>query len=143
MREKLFYTVFCLVSSVDLLEGRQVVTCVLVFCTGGDEIDLAYLQEAFANWDATRAISNCTCSPGNSEHYRHKIFNADWIIDGKTRRSRCLKPVKSYAEKRGTMCSLPIKTMPHLLMEGSRGGALLRRSQYWPLRFSSGPTHLQ
>ena len=27
----------------------------------------------------------------NSEHCRHKIFNADWIIDGKNRINPCLK----------------------------------------------------
>jgi phosphoribosylformylglycinamidine synthase len=53
-----------------------------------DEID--YLVDAF-----TKAGRNPTdvelmmFAQANSEHCRHKIFNADWIIDGATQAFAC------------------------------------------------------
>ena len=55
-----------------------------------DEID--YLVDAFTQQlrrDPTD-VELMMFAQANSEHCRHKIFNADWIIDGEPqRRSRC------------------------------------------------------
>jgi phosphoribosylformylglycinamidine synthase len=48
----------------------------------------------------------------NSEHCRHKIFNADWIIDGEQQPKSLFKMIKNTFEKRRTTCCLPIKTTP-------------------------------
>jgi phosphoribosylformylglycinamidine synthase len=62
-----------------------------------DEID--YLDDAF-----TRAARNPTdvelmmFAQANSEHCRHKIFNADWIIDGAPQERSLFKMIKNTHE---------------------------------------------
>ncbi|MCK7582774.1 MAG: hypothetical protein MZV65_49295 [Chromatiales bacterium] len=51
----------------------------------------------------------------NSEHCRHKIFNADWIIDGEQQdRSRCSRMIRNTHQRAArTACCRPT---------GQRGG---------------------
>ena len=70
----------------------------------GDEID--YLHEAF-----TRAQRNPTdvelmmFAQANSEHCRHKIFNADWIVDGVKQEKSLFQMIKNTHQlaPRGTV----------------------------------------
>ncbi|KQV82521.1 phosphoribosylformylglycinamidine synthase [Massilia sp. Root351] len=63
-----------------------------------DEVD--YLHDAF-----TKAQRNPTdvelmmFAQANSEHCRHKIFNADWTIDGETKDKSLFKMIKNTHEK--------------------------------------------
>jgi len=63
-----------------------------------DEVD--YLHDAF-----TKAKRNPTdvelmmFAQANSEHCRHKIFNADWTIDGETKDKSLFKMIKNTHEK--------------------------------------------
>lgn len=63
-----------------------------------DEVD--YLHEAF-----TKAKRNPTdvelmmFAQANSEHCRHKIFNADWTIDGEAKDKSLFKMIKNTHEK--------------------------------------------
>lgn len=73
------------VTSVDLLgQGRQALIDAnlrLGLALAEDEID--YLQDAFTKLGRNpNDIELYMFAQANSEHCRHKIFNADWIIDG-------------------------------------------------------------
>jgi phosphoribosylformylglycinamidine synthase len=84
--------------SVDLLgEGRAALEFAnsdLGLALSDDEID--YLLEAF-----TRARRNPTdvelmmFAQANSEHCRHKIFNADWVIDGEKQDKSLFQMIKN------------------------------------------------
>jgi phosphoribosylformylglycinamidine synthase len=85
-------------ASVDLLgEGKAALAFAntdLGLALSDDEID--YLAEAF-----TRARRNPTdvelmmFAQANSEHCRHKIFNADWVIDGEAQDKSLFQMIKN------------------------------------------------
>jgi phosphoribosylformylglycinamidine synthase len=53
-----------------------------------DEID--YLVENFGRMGRNPTdVELMMFAQANSEHCRHKIFNASWTIDGETSRCRC------------------------------------------------------
>jgi phosphoribosylformylglycinamidine synthase len=88
--------------SIDVLgTGREALVRAnteLGLAMSDDEID--YLNEAF-----TRAARNPTdvelmmFAQANSEHCRHKIFNADWTIDGEVQERSLFKMIKNTHEK--------------------------------------------
>ncbi len=60
-----------------------------------DEID--YLQDAFTKLGRNpNDIELYMFAQANSEHCRHKIFNADWIIDGEQQPKSLFKMIKKY-----------------------------------------------
>ena len=72
---------------VKLLEQANIA---LGLALADDEMD--YLVENFTALNRNpHDIELYMFAQANSEHCRHKIFNADWIIDGKNRINRCLK----------------------------------------------------
>lgn len=63
-----------------------------------DEID--YLMNTFANLDRNPTdIELYMFAQINSEHCRHKIFNAEWIIDGKMQPKSLFAMIKNTFEK--------------------------------------------
>ena len=69
-----------------------------------DEID--YLLEAFTNAKRNPTdVELMMFAQANSEHCRHKIFNADWTIDGVVQDKSLFKMIKNTHEKnpRGTV----------------------------------------
>jgi len=69
-----------------------------------DEID--YLLEAFTNAKRNPTdVELMMFAQANSEHCRHKIFNADWTIDGVAQDKSLFKMIKNTHEKnpRGTI----------------------------------------
>ena len=62
----------------------------------------------------------------NSEHCRHKIFNADWIIDGR-KRDESLFAMIRYTHARSPRGVLSAYRDNAAVIEGSRRHALLRR----------------
>lgn len=48
----------------------------------------------------------------NSEHCRHKIFNADWVIDGEQQPKSLFKMIKTPSKPRQITFSLLIKITP-------------------------------
>ena len=63
-----------------------------------DEID--YLQQAFTTLGRNPTdIELYMFAQANSEHCRHKIFNADWVIDGETQPKSLFKMIKNTFEK--------------------------------------------
>ena len=95
-------------ASVDLLglgkAALENANTELGLALSGDEID--YLAEAF-----TRAQRNPTdvelmmFAQANSEHCRHKIFNADWTIDGEAQAKSLFQMIKNTHQlaPRGTI----------------------------------------
>ncbi|ETS33472.1 phosphoribosylformylglycinamidine synthase [Photorhabdus temperata] len=63
-----------------------------------DEID--YLMEAFQKLERNPTdIELYMFAQANSEHCRHKIFNADWIIDGQEQPKSLFKMIKNTYEQ--------------------------------------------
>ncbi len=90
------------VQSVDLLgEGRRALIDAnlrLGTALADDEID--YLQDAFTRLGRNpNDIELYMFARANSEHCRHKIFNADWVIDGKQQPKSLFKMIKNTFEK--------------------------------------------
>jgi phosphoribosylformylglycinamidine synthase len=85
-------------TSVDLLgQGRQALIDAnlrLGLALAEDEID--YLQDAFTKLGRNpNDIELYMFAQANSEHCRHKIFNADWIIDGEQQPKSLFKMIKN------------------------------------------------
>ncbi|MEM6161878.1 phosphoribosylformylglycinamidine synthase [Erwinia sp. P6884] len=88
--------------SVNLLgEGREALVEAnrkLGLALADDEID--YLQAAFEKLGRNpNDIELYMFAQANSEHCRHKIFNADWIIDGEAQPKSLFKMIKNTFEK--------------------------------------------
>ncbi|MDT8880149.1 phosphoribosylformylglycinamidine synthase [Halomonas saccharevitans] len=87
--------------SVDLLEGGREALAVanveLGLALAEDEID--YLCEAFRELGRNPAdVELMMFAQANSEHCRHKIFNADWLIDGEAQERSLFKMIKNTHE---------------------------------------------
>ena len=67
----------------------------------GDEID--YLVSNYADLDRDPTDAELMMfAQANSEHCRHKIFNASWVIDGEPQDKRLFGMIKSTTEKTPT-----------------------------------------
>ncbi|WP_198555775.1 phosphoribosylformylglycinamidine synthase [Rahnella sp. AA] len=90
------------VQHVDILgEGRialETANTKLGLALAQDEID--YLMEAFTSLGRNPTdIELYMFAQANSEHCRHKIFNADWVIDGETQPKSLFKMIKNTFEQ--------------------------------------------
>ena len=84
--------------SVDILEGGraalEVANRELGLALADDEID--YLVAAFVELGRNPSdVELMMFAQANSEHCRHKIFNADWIIDGEAQSHSLFKMIKN------------------------------------------------
>ncbi|MFI3309701.1 phosphoribosylformylglycinamidine synthase [Ewingella allii] len=89
------------VQSVDILgEGRSALEAAntkLGLALAQDEID--YLMSAFTSLGRNPTdVELYMFAQANSEHCRHKIFNADWIIDGQEQPKSLFKMIKNTFE---------------------------------------------
>jgi phosphoribosylformylglycinamidine synthase len=89
-------------TSVDVLGGGRVALEVanksLGLALADDEID--YLVENFIKLDRNpNDIELMMFAQANSEHCRHKIFNADWTIDGVKQPKSLFKMIRNTHEK--------------------------------------------
>ena len=87
--------------SVDILDGGrealEVANVELGLALAEDEID--YLCEAFRELSRNPAdVELMMFAQANSEHCRHKIFNADWLIDGEAQERSLFKMIKNTHE---------------------------------------------
>lgn len=90
------------VKSVDILaNGRAALNTAnesLGLALTDDEID--YLLQAFIKLERNPTdVELYMFAQANSEHCRHKIFNADWVIDGETQPKSLFKMIKNTFEK--------------------------------------------
>ncbi|MCS2610916.1 phosphoribosylformylglycinamidine synthase [Halomonas dongshanensis] len=84
--------------SVDVLEGGraalETANRELGLALAEDEID--YLQTAFEELGRNPTdVELMMFAQANSEHCRHKIFNADWVIDGQAQTHSLFKMIKN------------------------------------------------
>jgi phosphoribosylformylglycinamidine synthase len=83
---------------VDILEGGRTAlekaNVALGLALAEDEID--YLVEAFRELQRNPTdVELMMFAQANSEHCRHKIFNADWVIDGEAQSHSLFKMIKN------------------------------------------------
>lgn len=89
-------------TTVDILNGGrkalEVANVELGLALAEDEID--YLVEKFTALNRNpHDIELYMFAQANSEHCRHKIFNADWTIDGEKQEKSLFKMIKNTFEK--------------------------------------------
>ncbi|HVV66509.1 MAG TPA: phosphoribosylformylglycinamidine synthase [Candidatus Saccharimonadales bacterium] len=66
------------------------------------EDEIEYLNEAYAQLQRNPTdVELVMFAQVNSEHCRHKVFNADWIIDGKKQPKSLFKMIKNTYEQGG------------------------------------------
>jgi phosphoribosylformylglycinamidine synthase len=87
---------------VDILQGERAALEEadrrLGLALSGDEID--YLLESFGGLGRNPTdVELMMFAQANSEHCRHKIFNADWIIDGRAQERSLFGMIRTTAEK--------------------------------------------
>ena len=85
-----------------------------------DEID--YLADVFARLgrDPTD-VELMMFAQANSEHCRHKIFNADWIIDGAAQRELAVRDDPATRTRRVPAACCPPTSDNAAVIEGARG----------------------
>jgi phosphoribosylformylglycinamidine synthase len=90
-------------TSVDISDGKQALieaNKTLGLALAGDEID--YLYKAYGGLKRNPTdVELMMFAQVNSEHCRHKIFNADWVIDGQKQPKSLFKMIKNTYEKGG------------------------------------------
>lgn len=111
-------------TTVDVLNGGrkalEVANVELGLALADDEID--YLVENFTALGRNPVdIELYMFAQANSEHCRHKIFNADWVIDGEKQEKSLFKMIKNTFEKTPDHVLSAYKDNA-AVMEGSRVG---------------------
>ena len=92
-----------------------------------DEID--YLRDAYRALGRDPTDAELTMfAQANSEHCRHKIFNADWIVDGERQDQSLFAMIRHThaANPQGTVLAYADNAA---ILEGSVAAALLSRSK--------------
>ncbi len=118
-------------SSVDILGGgRKALAIANVeqgFALADDEID--YLVENFIKLGRNpNDIELFMFAQANSEHCRHKIFNADWTIDGKEQPKSLFKMIKNTFELNPENVLSAYKDNA-AVMKGSKAGRFFPNAQ--------------
>ncbi|WP_244912226.1 phosphoribosylformylglycinamidine synthase, partial [Enterobacter kobei] len=132
------------VQSVDLLgQGRQALIDAnlrLGLALAEDEID--YLQDAFVKLNRNpNDIELYMFAQANSEHCRHKIFNADWIIDGEQQPKSLFKMIKNTMEQTPDHVLSAYKDNA-AVMEGSEVGRYFADHATGRYDFHQEPAHI-
>lgn len=89
-------------TQVDVLAGGEealfMANADLGLALSGDEI--SYLVESFQSLNRNPTdVELMMFAQANSEHCRHKIFNADWVIDGQVQDKSLFKMIRNTTEK--------------------------------------------
>ncbi len=132
------------VTSVDLLGlGRQALIDAnlrLGLALAEDEID--YLQDAFTKLGRNpNDIELYMFAQANSEHCRHKIFNADWVIDGEQQPKSLFKMIKNTFETTPDHVLSAYKDNA-AVMEGSEVGRYFADHETGRYDFHQEPAHI-
>ena len=89
-------------TSVDVINGGQdaLITANVELGLALSEDEIAYLVESFQSLGRNPTdVELMMFAQANSEHCRHKIFNADWIIDGEQQDMSLFKMIRNTTEK--------------------------------------------
>ncbi|WP_241569646.1 phosphoribosylformylglycinamidine synthase [Rosenbergiella collisarenosi] len=105
-----------------------------------DEID--YLLNAFTQLDRNpNDVELYMFAQANSEHCRHKIFNADWIIDGVEQPKSLFKMIKNTFEATPDHVLSAYKDNA-AVMEGSVAGRFYAEAETGQYDFHQEPVHI-
>jgi phosphoribosylformylglycinamidine synthase len=105
-----------------------------------DEID--YLVRSYSDLDRDPTdVELMMFAQANSEHCRHKIFNASWVIDGEQQGQRLFGMIKSTTEKtpQGVLSAYSDNAA---VIEGSTGERLMPASYNRRFTFVEEPIHI-
>lgn len=132
------------VASVDMLgQGRSALEEAnrrLGLALAEDEID--YLLDAFTTLNHNpNDIELYMFAQANSEHCRHKIFNADWVIDGEQQPKSLFKMIKNTFEKTPDHVLSAYKDNA-AVMEGSDVGRFFADRDGDRYGYHQEPTHI-
>jgi phosphoribosylformylglycinamidine synthase len=110
--------------SIDILSGGRdaliAANTELGLALADDEID--YLLAGFTQLNRNpNDIELCMFAQANSEHCRHKIFNADWTIDGEHQEKSLFKMIRNTHELNSNYVLSAYKDNA-AVMTGSKGG---------------------
>jgi phosphoribosylformylglycinamidine synthase len=131
-------------ASVDVLnEGRQALVNAnknLGLALAEDEID--YLLESFKSLGRNpNDIELMMFAQANSEHCRHKIFNASWTVDGETQEYSLFEMIKNTREQHGQGV-LSAYSDNAAVIVGSSGGRFFPSPEEHIYHYSQEPVHL-
>ncbi len=130
--------------SVDVLNGRRQAldeaNRTLGLALADDEID--YLLDAFQRLGRNpNDIELYMFAQANSEHCRHKIFNADWIIDGEKQPKSLFKMIKNTFETTPDHVLSAYKDNA-AVMEGSEVGRFFADAQKGEYEYHQEAAHI-
>ena len=130
--------------SVDILAGGrsalQDANRNLGLALADDEVD--YLVEAFTALGRNpHDIELMMFAQANSEHCRHKIFNADWVIDGEEQPNSLFGMIRNTNESGGENV-LSAYADNAAVVAGTRGGRFFPDAQSGEYHYSEEPIHL-
>jgi len=106
----------------------------------GDEID--YLVASYTDLDRDPTDAELMMfAQANSEHCRHKIFNASWVIDGEKQGKRLFGMIKSTTEKtpEGVISAYSDNAA---VIEGWHGARLMPASRDREFTYVEEPIHI-
>lgn len=105
-----------------------------------DEVD--YLVDAFNRLQRNPTdVELYMFAQANSEHCRHKIFNADWIIDGKAQDKSLFKMIKNTFEQTPDYVMSAYKDNA-AVMEGSVAGRFYPDTDKGHYHYHQEPVHI-
>lgn len=131
-------------STVDVLGGGraalEAADQVLGLALADDEMD--YLVDSFTSLGRNpNDIELMMFAQANSEHCRHKIFNADWVIDGQPQSHSLFKMIRNTHEQGGENV-LSAYSDNAAVVKGQRGGRFFPDPQSGEYAFSEEDIHL-
>ncbi|WP_273838168.1 phosphoribosylformylglycinamidine synthase [Providencia rettgeri] len=130
--------------TIDIIKGgRQALATAnteMGLALADDEID--YLQAAFTGLKRNPTdVELYMFAQANSEHCRHKIFNADWVIDGEEQPKSLFKMIKNTFEKTPEHVLSAYKDNA-AVMEGSLVGRFFPEPEGRTYRYHQEDTHI-
>ncbi len=131
-------------TSVDVLGGGkpalEIANGQLGLALSDDEIE--YLVESFQGLGRNPTdVELMMFAQANSEHCRHKIFNADWIIDGEQQTHSLFKMIRNTTEKSPENVLSAYKDNA-AVMTGHQGQRWLTEANTHRYHYSAEPIHI-
>ncbi|MBV1919249.1 MAG: phosphoribosylformylglycinamidine synthase [Pseudomonadales bacterium] len=131
-------------STVDILEGGRdalvKANSELGLALAADEID--YLVESFVGLKRNPSdVELMMFAQANSEHCRHKIFNADWTIDGEVQDKSLFKMIKNTYEchSNGVLSAYSDNAA---VMAGATAGRFFPNAESKEYQYNQEPIHI-
>ncbi len=106
------------------------------------EDEMEYLTTSFQDLGRNPTdVELMMFAQANSEHCRHKIFNADWVIDGETQAKTLFNMIRNTTEK-NPQHVLSAYSDNASVIEGFQTSVLLRQTEDHKYSYVEEPAHL-